>query len=227
MMIRAECVSQFAFLHDNERHAIRDAPVLVRMRHEKRKCFVIQHYVKHDDLKRGQRVQLHLFHAPGQRIAKVGQQQQISRTREHQAAGPPVVVHRQLERAQQLRHSLYLVEDGARRQRRHKAGRINPGEGKRGRIVEADVGVARPEPARQCGLARLSRPPPARTLRAYRAVQPSGTLPVAGRRASCKSVLLPVNIASDCLLRNRPIAYYASVQLPVRRRAASRRRRNA
>ena len=103
-------------------------------------------------------MQLNDLHPACKRVAQTGQEQQIRRAGEHEAPGPTVAIDRELDRAQELRHPLDLVEDHAGRQRGHEPGRVAAGERKRRLVVEGDVGEAGLERAGKGRLAGLPRP---------------------------------------------------------------------
>ena len=100
------------------------------------------------------------FHPSRQRVRQARNQQHVGRPGEQKPARRPAAVDRYLERREEPRRALDLVEDRALRQIGHEADRILRGRREWRGLVEVEVCVARTltDLPRQRGLAALSRP---------------------------------------------------------------------
>ena len=106
-----------------------------------------------------QRVQPHHFHASRQRIRKFWHREHMRRSSEQKAPRRAALVHRALQRQEQRRYPLHLVQHHALWQVRHKAFGIRASRLPHYIVVEAHIGVAqaRADRVRQRGLAALAR----------------------------------------------------------------------
>jgi len=96
----------------------------------------------------------------GQRIGELRHEQHVRRPREKESSGLTVPVHGDLERREQARHPLDLIEDRAPGQVRHEARRVGLRGGAHHVVVQVEVGVAplAAKPLRQGRFAALARP---------------------------------------------------------------------
>ena len=98
------------------------------------------------------------LNTPGQRVGHTGQGHHIGRAGEQEAAGTAPLVHGQLDRQQQVRHPLHLIDHGSI-EAADETLRILAGGGAGGGVVEGEVGpLLAGELAHQGGLAALAGP---------------------------------------------------------------------
>lgn len=99
----------------------------------------------------------HDLHAPGKAVGNGRQREQVGGAGEQKAAGTPILVDGQLDRAKQFRCSLNLVQDGAV-ERTQEPCRVIARCGQCRLIVQADVPPPiHDEAAHRRGLAALAR----------------------------------------------------------------------
>ena len=93
-----------------------------------------------------------------QRVGDMAEESEVGRPGQDEPAWPPCLIHALLERQEQLRAALYLIEDGGVRQQRLG---IRASRRQRGEVVERAVGTASGEgrlALKQRALAGLPQP---------------------------------------------------------------------
>ena len=93
------------------------------------------------DLALRKRMQPQNTHPSGERIGQVGDEQDVGRAGEHEASWGSAMVDGDLERREEFRYPLHLLEDGLRRKTVHKADRISLCCSPHGFIIERHVPV--------------------------------------------------------------------------------------
>ena len=99
----------------------------------------------------------HDLHPPGERLADRRDEKNVGRAGKQETSVPAVPVHGELDRPQQVRGALDLVERDKLRKSSYETVRIKLSGAVEARLVKAEEGPFRLQLAGQSGLAALSR----------------------------------------------------------------------
>src|SRR5712692_1821389 len=81
------------------------------------------------------------LHPTRERVGQARQEQHVRRARQQKAAGPPIAIHGCLDRHEQLRRALDLVEDDGARETADEPRRVDVSGGQHGRWYRERFGT--------------------------------------------------------------------------------------